>query len=89
MALSRWSAMAAFVAGVGIGAVVGLLAAPESGEQLRGNIVDTVNNGLEKVKATTRKFANRARDIAEQAERVQNAIHAVGRVYREAKRSSA
>jgi gas vesicle protein len=42
----RLGTILAFTAGAAVGALVGLLAAPKSGEDLRDDVVDAVNDGF-------------------------------------------
>jgi gas vesicle protein len=46
--------------GGGIGAVIALLFAPKSGEELRGDIADATRKGLEKSKETAVQLQERA-----------------------------
>jgi gas vesicle protein len=70
----------AFAVGAGIGAAVALLFAPKSGEELRGDIVDGVNDGVNQVRSTGRVV-----DMAK--DQVQDAIDAGDNAYNQAKRA--
>ena len=51
--------------GGGIGAVIALLFAPKSGEELRGDIADVTRKGLEKGKETAEQIQERAGEYYE------------------------
>src|SRR3982750_1144765 len=51
--------------GGGIGAVVALLFAPKSGQELRGDIADVTRKGIEKGKETATQFQERAGEYYE------------------------
>ncbi len=51
--------------GGGIGAVIALLFAPKSGEELRGDIADVTRKGIEKSKETAAQIQERAGDYYE------------------------
>lgn len=79
-------AILAFVVGAGVGAVVALLLAPKSGEELRGDIVDGVNESVNQVRSTGRDLKRRAQRAVDLAkDQVQDAIDAGDRAYSQAK----
>lgn len=92
--------VSAFAVGIGVGAALGLLFAPRSGEDTRDYIVggakdklDEVVGGaedkLDEVVAKGRKWVRRAEQGVDDAkERVMDAAHAGERAYREAKNSA-
>ena len=51
--------------GGGIGAVIALLFAPKSGEELRGDIADATRKGIEKSKETAAQIQEKAGDYYE------------------------
>lgn len=53
------------LAGAGIGAVLALLFAPKSGEELRGDIVDATRKGLEKGRETAAQLQEKAGEYYE------------------------
>jgi gas vesicle protein len=55
-----------FVAGIGIGAVVALLFAPQSGEKTRKQIVDKAQDGKDFVASKGREIRKQAEDIVDQ-----------------------
>ncbi|MGH9644551.1 MAG: YtxH domain-containing protein [Terriglobales bacterium] len=80
-------AVALFSIGAGIGAAVALLFAPKSGQELRGNIADGVNDGIRQVRSTSRDVKRRAERLADHArDQVQSAMDAGETAYNEAKR---
>ncbi len=66
-----------FALGVGIGAVAALLFAPKAGEELRGDIADSVNDGIKHLRSTGEDLQQRAQDFVDSAkEQVQDAFQA-------------
>jgi gas vesicle protein len=55
-----------FVAGLGLGAIVALLFAPQSGERTRKQIADTAQDGKDFVTAKSREFRKQAEDLVDQ-----------------------
>ena len=53
------------IVGGGIGAVLALLFAPKSGQELRGDIADATRKGIEKSKETAAQLQERAGDYYE------------------------
>jgi gas vesicle protein len=90
---NRWSAITPFFVGVAVGVAVAIFAAPKSGQQLRGDIVDKVNQGIKRGKETTRHLVSQATRVADQVERevqrVKDAVDAGTQAYRAASNSSA
>lgn len=87
---SKWShPVSALCIGLGVGAVLGILFAPKSGEETRDDVVDTVNDGIDEVRARSAKAARSARRFATQTrERVEDAVDAGTEAYRESLRSA-
>jgi gas vesicle protein len=87
---SKWNhPISALCAGIAVGAVLGILFAPKSGEETREDIAGTVNDGIDEVRARTARAARNARRFADQArEQVNEAIEAGVEEYRESMRSS-
>ncbi len=78
----------AFVAGAAVGAAAALLLAPKSGEELRGDIADAVNDGAKQVRSAARDLKQRAQEIVELAtDTVQDALDAGDVAYTKAKKS--
>ncbi len=61
--------------GGGIGAVLALLFAPKSGEELRGDIADVTRKGIEKSKETAAHLQERAGDYYEVSREKANELY--------------
>jgi gas vesicle protein len=87
---SKWNhPVSALCIGLGVGAVLGILFAPKSGEEMRDDVVGTVNDGIDEVRARTAKVARSARNFANQTrEQVEDALEAGTEAYRESMRSA-
>jgi gas vesicle protein len=87
---TRWGhPVSALCIGLGVGAVLGILFAPKAGEEIREDIVDSVNDGLDEVRARAAKVARDARRLAiETKERVGDAMDAGAEAYRQSMRSA-
>lgn len=78
-----------FALGVGVGAAVALLFAPKSGEELREQIGDTVNDGVKQIQATGADLKERAQDFVEMAkDQVQDAFEAGEAAFQKASRGT-
>lgn len=62
---SAASKLTYLLAGAGIGAVLALLFAPKSGEELRGDIADATRKGIEKGKETAAQLQEKAGEYYE------------------------
>ena len=58
----------AFLAGLGAGAAVALLYAPQSGEKTQKLIAKKVHEGMNQVNATGKRIQAQAKDLAEMVE---------------------
>jgi gas vesicle protein len=77
-----------FLVGAGIGAVAALLLAPKSGEELRGNLAEGVNDGFNQVRATGKDLKRRAEKVLDLArDQVQDAVNAADSAYSHAKKT--
>jgi gas vesicle protein len=87
---SKWNhPVSALCIGLGVGAVLGILFAPKSGEETRDHIAGTVNDGIDEVRFRAAKAARSARRFADQTrERVEEAVEAGTETYRESMRST-
>jgi gas vesicle protein len=87
---SRWNhRVSALCIGLGVGAVIGMLFAPKSGEETRDDIAGTINNGIGEVRERAASAARTARRIADRTrEQVSEAVEAGVEEYRESLRSS-
>jgi gas vesicle protein len=67
MAGSKWTTFFAFFLGASLGIGIGMLLAPKSGEELREDLTDQLNEGTRRVRAAGKMVSRRAQEIAEQA----------------------
>src|SRR5687768_18412725 len=65
--------------GGGIGAVIALLFAPKSGEELRGDIADATRKGIEKSKETAAQLQERAGEYYEVGRERAGELYQTGR----------
>lgn len=65
---SKWTGFFAFVLGAGLGMLAGMLLAPKSGEELREDITDRLNEGAHRVRKASRSVARGAQDVAHQVQ---------------------
>jgi gas vesicle protein len=83
------SAISVFAVGVGVGAALGVLFAPQSGEDLRDDIVAGAQEGVDGAIAAGQKWSRRAQESIEQAKgQVRQVTEAGERAFREAKNST-
>jgi gas vesicle protein len=83
---NRWpEAISVFAVGVAVGAAMGLLFAPRSGEETREYIADTAREGLDGAVAQGQKWTRRAQRAANHArEQVEAATDAGERAFDQA-----
>ena len=62
---SRINGVAWFLAGLGVGALVGILYAPKSGRETRDDIVNSAREGADYVRVKSREAADYAGDVYE------------------------
>jgi gas vesicle protein len=78
--------IAGFAIGFGVGAALGILFAPKSGEETREYLLEGAKDAVDDAVRTGQKFTKRAkRAVNEAAERVREATQAGERTYREAR----
>jgi gas vesicle protein len=89
MSRKNWPGIAsAFGIGLGVGAIVGLLLAPRSGEETRGLLREKGQDGIDEAVAQGKKVARKAQRAADNAKEVVNdAVEAGQGAYREARNS--
>jgi gas vesicle protein len=84
--------MLPFAVGLGVGAAVALLFAPKAGEQLRNDISDGVNEGVNQLRNAGKELKRKAQRLADtaqnQVDRVQDAIEAGETAYSQAAKKS-
>jgi gas vesicle protein len=78
----------AFAIGLGVGAIVGMMWAPKSGEETRALLREKVQDGIDEAAAQGKKMARRAQRATDSAkEFVNEAVDAGQSAYREARNS--
>lgn len=89
MSRKNWPEIAsAFAIGLGVGAILGLLLAPGSGEETRGLLREKAQDGIDEAVAQGKKVARKAQRAADSAKEVVNdAVEAGQGAYREARNS--
>ena len=65
---SKWTGFFVFVLGASLGMVAGMLLAPKSGEELREDLTDRLNEGAHRVRKASKSAARRAQDVAHQVQ---------------------
>ena len=86
----KWAgSVSMFAVGLGIGAAIGMLFAPASGDETRDYILTSANDGLERAVEAGQKLTQRAKaGITQAKDRVRDAKETGEQAYREAKQSS-
>jgi gas vesicle protein len=80
----------AFIVGLGIGAALGIILAPKSGEDVRGDLSEAARNVIDQGAAVGEKVSRRARRaVNDAAEQVTDAIVAGRREFERAKSQQA
>jgi gas vesicle protein len=81
-----------FAVGLGVGAAVALLFAPKAGEDLRSDIAEGVNDGVNQIRSTGKELKRKVQRLADAAQdkvdRVQDAIEAGETAYSQASKKS-
>jgi len=81
-----------FAVGLGVGAAVALLFAPKAGEDLRSDITEGVNDGVNQIRSTGKELRRKVQRLADtaqdQVDRVQDAIEAGETAYSQASKKS-
>jgi gas vesicle protein len=86
--MKRAGSVSAFAVGLGVGAAIGVLFAPTSGDDTRDYLVASANDGLDRVVATGEKLTQRARQGVDEAKgRVRQAKKVGEDAFHEAKNS--
>ena len=86
-----WSEVASvFIVGVGVGAALGVLFAPSSGEETREYLADTARDGVDRVVSRGQRWARDARDTVDEVQtQLRDATETGRRAYEQAKGASA
>jgi gas vesicle protein len=75
-----------FVIGLGVGAIAALLFAPKAGKELRNDLAEGINEGVDQLRSKGSELRQRAAKYADAAQdNVQEAIEAGQKAYRQAK----
>ena len=86
-----------FIIEVSVGAVAALLLAPKAGKDLRSDLADGINDGMDQLRSTGKELKKRAVKFADEAqdraskfadaaqENAQDAVEAGQKAYRQAK----
>jgi len=78
----------AFAIGLGVGAIVGMMWAPQSGEETRALLREKAQDGIDEAVAQGRRVARKAQKATDSAkELVNDAVDAGQSAYREARNS--
>jgi gas vesicle protein len=87
LAANKWQRITpAFLIGVGLGAALGVLFAPRSGEETRDQISGSIKDGVDSIAAQGNKLSRRAQKTIENAkEHVRDVAEAGEHSFREAK----
>ena len=85
----NWTQTAsAFSVGLGVGALLGLILAPQSGQDTRAYLRDKAQDGIDDAVARSKKVARRAKSVAEDAKTiVGDAVNSGEKAFRHAKNS--
>ncbi len=77
-----------FILGIAVGAVVTLLFAPKSGEELRTDLAEVLSEAVDRVNKTGKSLKRRGKVLVNLAkDKVQDAVEAGDEAYRQAKKS--
>jgi gas vesicle protein len=89
MIRKNWPAMtSAFAIGLGVGAILGLVLAPQSGEDTRALLREKAQEGIDEAVSQGKRVARKAQRAADSArEFVNDAVEAGHGAYREARNS--
>jgi gas vesicle protein len=75
-----------FILGVTVGAVAALLLAPKAGNELRQDLAEGMNDGMDQLRSAGKDLKQRAGKFATQAQdNVEDALEAGQKAYRQAK----
>jgi len=75
-----------FILGVTVGAAAALLLAPKAGKELRQDLAEGMNDGMDQLRSAGKELKQRAGKFASQAqENVEDALEAGQKAYRQAK----
>lgn len=86
-----WSEVASvFIVGVGVGAALGVLFAPSSGEETREFLADAAHDGVDRAISKGQRWARNARETVDDVQtQLRDATDTGRRAYEQAKNASA
>ena len=86
----KWQQMAPiFLVGVGLGAAIGVLFAPKSGEETRDQISGALNDGMNEISAQGARLSRQARTAVQGIQdNARDAMEAGNQAYREARNAA-
>ena len=89
MAHNNWPEItSAFAIGIGVGAILGLVLAPKSGEEMRAMLREKAQEGIDEAREQGKRVARKAQRAADSArEFVNDAVEAGQGAYRESRNS--
>ena len=89
MSRDDWSGtLTAFVIGMGVGAALGILFAPKSGEETREFLRDNARRGLDQATAAGRRIRRQATGVVDDvAEQLEQAVEAGSRALNSVKKA--
>jgi gas vesicle protein len=66
--MAKWTTFGVLIGGAMLGAVAATLLAPKSGEEIREDLTDRMNEGVRRAKTAGKSVARRAQELADQAQ---------------------
>lgn len=77
-----------FLLGVGVGAATALLVAPKSGQELRDDLVEGLNDGVDQIRRTGKELRKRTRKAADLVkDQVHDAVDVAEKAFVQAKKA--
>ena len=87
---NKTATILAFLVGIGIGATVLLLLAPQAAKELRDNITDAIGDSVDQIGDRTKDFSRRSQKVAGTAkEQAQEAVDRGTDAFKQAKKAGA
>jgi gas vesicle protein len=66
---TKWTGTVAFLCGATLGVIAGIYFAPKSGEEMREDLSEQINEGARRVQTASRSVARRAQEMADQIQK--------------------
>ena len=80
----------AFIVGIGVGAAVALLLAPQAGDELRDQITEAIGDGVDQLRGRTKDLSRHSQRFVKAAkEQVQEAVEQGTEAFTQAKKAGA